>query len=141
LQHEVASLPRAHRCVLEKTLESHIRRVEADKAALAANQRERKQLDADIQTHEQKISKLRDQMLQAKTNEQYTAFKHEIDYGEAEIRKCEDTILERMAASEPLEQSLKTAQGALEQEKRQVRVGVEKSPASARPRTSASSTI
>jgi len=130
LQHEVASLPR-HIAAIEKTLESHIRRVEADKAALAANQRERKQLDADIQTHEQKISKLRDQMLQAKTNEQYTAFKHEIDYGEAEIRKCEDKILDRMAASEPLEQSLKKAQAALEQEKRQV----ESESKSARERT------
>jgi uncharacterized protein len=119
LQGEVASLPK-HIAVLEKTLESHIRRVEADKAALAANQRERKQLDAEIQTQEQKISKLKDQMLQAKTNEQYLAFKHEIDYGEAEIHKCEDTILERMAESEPLDQSLKTAQGALDQEKQQV---------------------
>ena len=30
--------------------------------------------------HEQKISKLRDQMLGAKTNEQYRAFQHEIEY-------------------------------------------------------------
>jgi predicted nucleic acid-binding Zn-ribbon protein len=119
LQGEVASLPK-HIALIEKTLESHNRKVEADKAALAANQRERKQLEADIQTQEQKISKLRDQMLQAKTNEQYTAFKHEIDYCEAEIRKCEDAILDRMAASEPLEQSLKKAQSALEQEKQQV---------------------
>ncbi len=119
LQGEVASLPK-HVAVIEKTLDSHIRRVEADKAALAANQRERKQLDADIQTQEQKISKLKDQMLQAKTNEQYLAFKHEIDYCEAEIRKCEDAILERMSESEPLDQSLKTAQSSLDEEKKQV---------------------
>jgi uncharacterized protein len=119
LEDEVASLPK-HIAAIEKTLESHNRRVEADKAALTANQRERKQLEGDIQTQEQKISKLRDQMLQAKTNEQYAAFKHEIDYCEAEIRKCEDKILDRMAESEPLDQSLKKAQAALEQEKQQV---------------------
>jgi hypothetical protein len=119
LQGEVASLPK-HIAGIEKTLESHIRRVEADKAALAANQRERKQLDVEIQAQEQKISTLKNQMLQAKTNEQYLAFKHEIDYCEAEIHKCEDTILERMAESEPLDQSLKTARGALDQEKQQV---------------------
>ncbi len=119
LQEEVASLPR-HIAAIEKTLESHIRRVEADKAALAANQRERKQLESDIQAQEQKISKLKDQMLQAKTNEQYTAFKHEIDYCEAEIRKCEDRILDRMTESEPLEQNLRKAQAALDQEKQQV---------------------
>jgi predicted nucleic acid-binding Zn-ribbon protein len=119
LQEEVASLPK-HIAVIEKTLESHNRRVEADKAALAANQRERKQLELEIQTQEQKISKLKDQMLQAKTNEVYTAFKHEIDYCEAEIRKCEDRILDRMAESEPLDQSLKKAQASLDQEKQQV---------------------
>jgi predicted nucleic acid-binding Zn-ribbon protein len=119
LQHEVASLPR-HVAVIEKALESHLRRVEADRAALTANQRERKQLEGDIQVQEQKISKLKDQMLQAKTNEQYAAFKHEIEYCEKEIRKCEDGILDRMAESEPLEQNLKKAETALNQEKQQV---------------------
>ena len=119
LQDEVAALPK-HIAVIEKTLESHIRRVEADKAALAANQRERKQLDLEIQTQEQKISKLKDQMLQAKTNEQYTAFKHEIEYCEAEIRRCEDRILDRMSESEPLEQNLRKTQSALDEEKQQV---------------------
>jgi predicted nucleic acid-binding Zn-ribbon protein len=119
LQHEVASLPR-HIGAIEKTLESHIRRLDADRAALAANQRERKQLDGDIQVQEQKISKLRDQMLQAKTNEQYTAFRHEIEYCENEIRKHEDRILDRMAESEPLEQNVKAADAALTKEKQQV---------------------
>jgi predicted nucleic acid-binding Zn-ribbon protein len=119
LQDEVASLPK-HIGAIEKTLESHIRRLEADRAALAANQRERKQLEGDIQVQEQKISKLKDQMLQAKTNEQYAAFRHEIEYCEAAIRKHEDRILDRMAESEPLEQNVKAADLALAQEKQQV---------------------
>lgn len=119
LQHEVASLPR-HIGAIEKTLESHIRRLEADRAALAANQRERKQLEGEIQAQEQKISKLKDQMLQAKTNEQYAAFRHEIEYCEHEIRKHEDRILDRMAESEPLEQNVKSADLALAKEKQQV---------------------
>jgi predicted nucleic acid-binding Zn-ribbon protein len=119
LQHEVSSLPR-HIAAIEKTLESHLRRVEADRAALAANQRERKQFEADIQAQEQKISKLKDQMLGAKTNDQYAAFKHEIEYCEKEIRKCEDRILDRMSESEPLEQNLKKAEAELGQEKQQV---------------------
>lgn len=119
LQHEAASLPR-HIGAIEKTLESHVRRLEANRAALAANQRERKQLEADIQTQEQKISKLRDQMLQAKTNEQYGAFRHEIEFCEKEIRKHEDRILERMTESEPLEQNVKAAEAALLKEKQQV---------------------
>jgi len=62
LQREIASLPK-HIAAIEKTLESHLRKLEADRAALAANLRERRSLEGDIQTSQQRISKLRDQML------------------------------------------------------------------------------
>src|SRR3984893_15261524 len=116
LDKEVAALPR-HIAVIEKTLESHVRKLEADKAALSANQKDRKKLEGDIQMHQQKISKLRDQMLGAKTNEQYRAFQHEIEFIEKEIRKAEDRILELMSESEPLDANVKTAEVALKAEK------------------------
>ena len=119
LEKEVASLPKQI-AALEKTLDAHIRRLEADQAALAANQKERKKLDGDIQVHQQKISKFRDQMLGAKTNEQYRAFQHEIEYIEKEIRAAEDRILELMSESEPLDAAVKRAQAALSDEKKQV---------------------
>src|SRR6478735_7165018 len=108
LEKEIAALPK-HIATIEKTLESHLRKLEADKAALTANQKDRKKLEGDIQMHEQKISKLRDQMLGAKTNEQYRAFQHEIEYLEREIRAAEDRILELMSQSEPLDQNVKKA--------------------------------
>ena len=77
LENGIAILPK-HIAEIEKKLEAHMRRLEGDRAALAANQRERKTLDGDIQVHNQKVSKLRDQMLGAKTNEQYKAFQNEI---------------------------------------------------------------
>src|ERR1700692_3875919 len=116
LEKEVAALPK-HIAAIEKTLESHIRKLEADRAALVANQKDRKKLETEIQIHEQKISKLRDQMLQAKTNEQYRAFQNEIEYAEKEIRKAEDRILELMGESEPLDLNVKKAEGALKEEK------------------------
>jgi len=119
LQQEIASLPR-HIAAIEKTLDSHIRKVEADRAALAANQRERKQLEGEVQVQEQRISKLRDQMLLAKTNEQYGAFKNEIEFCQSEIKKFEDRILERMGETESLERNLKAAEAALNAEKQQV---------------------
>jgi uncharacterized protein len=119
LQAEITSLPK-HIALIERTLESHVRRLEADRAALVANQRERKRYEGEIQAQEQKISKLKDQMLQAKSNEQYAAFRREIDYCEAEIHKHEDGILERMAEAEPLEQNVKVAESALAKEKQQV---------------------
>ncbi len=79
LEREVATLPK-HIAQIEKALDSHLRRLEADRAALAANQKERKTLEDDVKVENQKISKLRDQMLGAKTNEQYRAFQHEIEF-------------------------------------------------------------
>lgn len=132
LQREIAALPK-HTAAIEKQLEAHHRRLEADRAALAANQKERKKLEGDTQVQEQKISKLREQMLGAKTNEQYRAFQHEIEYCEKEIRKYEDRILDLMGESEPLEKNVKTAQAALEVEKKQVESEKER----ARERTAA----
>ncbi|MBI5085880.1 MAG: hypothetical protein HZB13_14930 [Acidobacteria bacterium] len=119
LRREIATLPKQI-ANIERTLESHIKRLEIDKAALAANQRERKRHDADIQTHQQKISKLRDQMLQAKTNEQYRAFQHEIEFCEQAIRKAEDHILDLMGESESLEKNVGAAEVALAAEKKLV---------------------
>ena len=119
LTREIADLPK-HITEIEKKLTSHERKLEADQAALAGNQKERKKCEADIQTQEQKISKLKDQMLLAKTNEQYRAFQNEIDFCQAEIRKAEDRILELMAESDPLEKNVKAAQSALKVEKAQV---------------------
>lgn len=116
LEKEVAALPK-HIAVIEKQLDSHLRKLEADRAALAANQKDRKKQEGDIQMHEQKISKLKDQMLGAKTNEQYRAFQNEIDFVQKEIRTAEDRILELMTESEPLDQNVKKAEAALKEEK------------------------
>lgn len=132
LEKEVAALPK-HIATIERTLEAHQRRLEADRAALAANQRDRKKLEGDIQMQEQKISKLRDQMLQAKTNEQYRAFQHEIEYLEKEIRTAEDRILEFMSESEPLDANVRKAEVALKEEKKTV----ENEQKDARERTAA----
>jgi predicted nucleic acid-binding Zn-ribbon protein len=132
LQKEIAALPK-HIAGIEKTLESHLRRLEADRAALTANQKERKRLEDEIKIQEQKISKLKDQMLGAKTNEQYRAFQHEIEFCEKEIRKHEDRILDLMGESEPLDVNVKKAEASLKEEK--LLVDAEK--ARARDRTAA----
>ncbi|MEP6960827.1 MAG: C4-type zinc ribbon domain-containing protein [Acidobacteriota bacterium] len=119
LDKEVAELPR-HIAAIEKALESHLRKLGADKAALAANLKDRKNLEVEIQTNQQKVSKLREQMLSAKNNEQYKAFQNEIDFAEKAIRTAEDRILELMTASEPLDANVKQAEVALKQEQKTV---------------------
>jgi hypothetical protein len=119
LAKEIAALPR-HIAEIENKLEGSKRKLEHDRAALAANQRERRQLETEIQSQNAKISKLKSQMMDAKTNEQYRAFQHEIDFCETEIRKFEDRILELMTESEPLDQNVKAAEKILAEESKKV---------------------
>src|SRR5271165_4551405 len=116
---EIASLP-LHIAEIEKKLEEHKRKLEADRAALVANQRDRKKLEGDILVHDQKVSKLKSQMLEAKTNDQYRAFQNEIAYAEAEIRKAEDEIIEFMEQAEALYKNVVAAEAALKIEQQQV---------------------
>lgn len=130
LNAEIIALPK-HIAGIEKQLEAHNRKLAADQAILSANQKERKQRDLDIATHQQKISKLKDQMLQAKNNEQYRAFQHEIEFCETEISKAEDRILELMSEAESLEVNVKAAEASLAEEKKLV----EKEKSEARQKT------
>src|SRR5271169_4771654 len=115
LSKEIASLPKPI-AEIETKLEAHQRKLDADRAALSANQKDRKKLEGDNQIQEQKISKLKDQMLQAKTNDQYKAFQHEIEFCESEIRRAEDRILDLMSESEALDKNVKAAEAALKAE-------------------------
>lgn len=119
LRKEIALLPRQIE-EIERQLAAHTGQLDREKAALAANVRDRKTLDGEIQVHRQKISKLKDQMMQAKTNEQYRAFQHEIEYCEKGILGCEDRVLELMLAAEPLEANVKKAEAALAEERKAV---------------------
>src|ERR1700721_156411 len=106
LTKEIAALPK-HIAEIEKKLEGHQQRVDVDRAALVTNQKERKRLEGDIQVQEQKISKLKNQMMEAKNNEQYHAFQHEIEFCQKEISRFEDRILETMGESESLDKNVK----------------------------------
>lgn len=130
LTREIATLPK-HVAEIEKKLFGGEQKLKADQAALTANQLTRKKTEGDIQLNEQKISKLKDQMRIAKTNEQYKAFQNEIAFCEGEIRSAEDRILELMGAAEPLDKNVKAAETSLKEEKKQV----EAEKASAREQT------
>jgi len=132
LTKEIGALPK-HITEIEKKLEAHQRRLEHDRAAMVANQKDRKRLEGEIQGCDQKISKLKTQMMEAKTNEQYRAFQHEIDFCQQEIRRHEDRILDLMSESDPLEKAVKAAEASLAAERKEV----EAEKAQARERTAA----
>ncbi len=130
LNQEIALLPRRVAAIESKLAETRAH-VEKAKAAIAAIHKDRKKLDTEIQDHQQKISKYRDQSLAVKTNEQYKALLQEITFAEQGIRGCEDKILEGMLAIEAQEKNQKAAEAELKQETAEI----EKEKAEARART------
>ncbi len=117
---EIDALPR-HIAEIRKRLHAHQLQLKADKDALAANQKQMRDLEGQVADHRQKISRLRDQMMQAKTNEQYKAFQHEIEFHEKAIRDAEDREIELMESAELLSANVKTAEKALAAEESSVK--------------------
>ena len=130
LNAEIASLPR-HLAAIEARLKSHVEQVELDKKTLAAHHKERKDCEREILVIREKIAKYREQMQAVKTNDQYRALQHEIDFAETNIKGFEEKILEKMVLDEELEGAVKKAQAALDTEK----VTVEKEKAVVNTRT------
>src|SRR5437762_35954 len=106
---EIAALPR-HLAQIEARLKAHVDQLENDKKTLAAHYKERKDNEREIGIIREKIVKYRDQMTSVKTNEQYRALQHEIDFAETGIRGHEDKILEKMVLDEELEGAVKKTQ-------------------------------
>jgi len=112
LRAEIAALP-VRLATLEARLATEKAAVEQAQKAQKDDEALRRRLESDLKDQQQKIVKLRDQMSSVKTNEQYRAFQHEIEFAEAEIRKIEDRELESMERSEQTGRRLKGAQAEL----------------------------
>jgi len=119
LDSQIAALP-AEIKSLESQLSDFLHAHEERKRRLAANQRERKEMEGEIQTIQTRISKHKDQLYQVKTNDQYKAMLKEIEGEESEIRKIEDRILEEMVEAEELQKRVAEAAARLEGEKARV---------------------
>jgi predicted nucleic acid-binding Zn-ribbon protein len=119
LKEEVRRLP-GYIAEIEAKLGAHRAQLESDKQLLADNQKLRRQIEGDIQSHEQKISRLRDQINEAKTNDQFRAFQNEIRFEEQGIRQLEDRVLDKMEEAETLSKNVKAAEEALAIESQKV---------------------
>jgi len=115
LQEEVAALPKRVAAIEEKlaVTKAHL---EKSKTAVKTDEAARRKYETAIQDLQQKISKYRDQSLDVKTNEQYKALLHEIQFAEQEIRINEDKILELMVNAEAREKDVKAAEAELKAE-------------------------
>jgi uncharacterized protein len=130
LNDEVAALPKRV-AAIEAKLAGTKAELENAKTAVKADEAARRKHETVIQDLQGKISKYRDQSLDVKTNEQYKALLHEIQFAEQEIRGNEDKILELMVNAEAREKQVKAAEAELKAETAEI----EKEKAEARQRT------
>lgn len=119
LQHEIAELPKRI-AAIEQTLSGTKARLEKARAAAKADESNRKKFESAIQDLQSKVSKYRDQSLDVKTNEQYKALLHEIQFAEQEIRINEDRILEVMMNVDARDKDVKAAETQLKAETAEV---------------------
>src|ERR1700758_4738726 len=112
LQDEVAEFPKRV-AVIEQKLAGTKAQLEKAQAAAKTDEAARRKYDTAINDLRTKISKYRDQSLDVKTNDQYKALLHEIQFAEQEIRINEDRILEVMVNAEVREKDGKGAEAKL----------------------------
>jgi predicted nucleic acid-binding Zn-ribbon protein len=103
---ELGDVPR-QKAEIDGRLQQEKTRVDAAREALAASQKTRRQQESELMDLEQKRSKYKGQLMDVKTNKEYTAMLHEIEGVEREIRAREDQILTEMERAETLSAEVK----------------------------------
>jgi predicted nucleic acid-binding Zn-ribbon protein len=130
LNEEIAAFPKRVAAIEEKLAGTNAI-LDKAKAAVKADEANRRKYESSIQDLHGKISKYRDQSLAVKTNEQYKALLQEIQFAEQEIRVNEDKILDLMVNAEAREKEVKAAEAELQAETAEI----EREKADARKRT------
>jgi uncharacterized protein len=108
----LAELPAAEH-IIERKIADHVARVEQVKAALAANQQQRRELEKQVAGVDSRLAKFSDHKAAVKTNQEYTALLHEIEVATKEKNGVEDQILALMEAAEGLTSDVKDANDVL----------------------------
>src|SRR5882724_75657 len=130
LKDEIAALPKTV-AAIEAKLAGTKAALEKAKGAAKADEAAKRQFETAIQDLQGKISKYRDQSLAVKTNDQYKALLHEIQFAEQDIRANEDKILEVMLNVDNRDKEVKAAEAELKTEAAEI----EKEKSIARERT------
>jgi predicted nucleic acid-binding Zn-ribbon protein len=130
LRLEIAELPKRVAAIEEK-LAGTKAGLEKARSSVKSDEAARRKYETAIQDLRQKISKYRDQSLEVKTNDQYKALLHEIQFAEKEIGVNEDKILELMVNADVREKEVKAAEAELKEQNAEI----EKEKVIARERT------
>lgn len=97
---------------LEAELAAGRAHLDAARASLDETQKARRRHEGSLQDLEGKRSKYKGQLMEVKTNKEYTAVLHEIEAVEREIRQIEDHVLAEMEKAETLTGAVKSEEAA-----------------------------
>jgi predicted nucleic acid-binding Zn-ribbon protein len=103
---DLAEVPRLRKEV-EDRLGRDRSRLDAARAALAACQKARKEHETAVADLKAKLSKYKGQLMEVKTNREYTAVLHEIEGVEREIKSRDDLTFAEMEKEEGLAQEVR----------------------------------
>jgi uncharacterized protein len=109
-----------HLAALEQKLNATVQSLSSSQDRISRLALEKRKLEGMIQDIEQKNSRYREQLLDVKTNEQYKALLHEIEFNNLEIRKTEDNVLLKMEEEERLRKEVLQIEHQLRTEKENV---------------------
>jgi predicted nucleic acid-binding Zn-ribbon protein len=101
-------------------LEAARQHVATAKDRLTDNQNARRAIEKEVAVHQGRLSKFREQAMAVKTNQEYHAIQHEIAHAQAEIKKHEDAMLERMLEADDLTAAAKKAESELAAEQKAI---------------------
>jgi uncharacterized protein len=121
LEDELSSVPR-RRSALERELAQERARLDEAKTAHEACQKSRRRHEAELQDLEAKRSRHKEQLMEVKTNKEYTAKLHEIETVERQIGEREDQILEELERADTLTAALKQAEATCREAEERQRV-------------------
>jgi len=115
LHHSIAELPK-HLASLEEKLRSQKSALDESDKSIAAEEAKRRRLDSDLKDAQQKVLKYRGQSNSVKTNDEFRALQHEIDFAEAEIKKIEDQQIQVMERVEALQTAKRATAATIEEQ-------------------------
>ncbi len=105
---------------LDAKLEGARAEVAAAKDRQAANNADRRALEKDLAALNTRLTKYKDQLMEVKTNREYTAMQHEIETAQGEVKRLEDSMLEKMLEADDFASGLKAAEAALKAAEQQI---------------------
>jgi predicted nucleic acid-binding Zn-ribbon protein len=113
------TIPETQRA-LDQKLEGARGALAAAKDKLTANQTDRRAIEKDLAAINTRLSRYKDQLMEVKTNREYTAMQHEIETAQGEVKRLEDTMLERMIEADEHTAGVKAAEGGLKAAEQQI---------------------